>query len=179
MVVTARRSCPSSSSASAQGLTTDEFVVIDGTHIRADPATGCIVVDVQHDHPRTVPFLRRYEQGALNLAAAAGPGWIFRPDVDPDATWARTGAGITYTIAGAVRTTGVPALHPRRCRITWVVHHLTAGTRLDVLAAAAGYKHPRFAAENVHHLVPPPPTDAARTLRDAPAAPHGHPGPAP
>ena len=161
------------------GLTTDDLVVVDGTDIRTDPATGCVVVDVRHDNPRTVAFLRRYEQEALRLAAVAGPGWVFRPDVDPDATWARTGDGINYTIANVVRTTGVQPLHPRRCRITWVVHHLAAGTRLDVLSAAAGYKHPRFAAENVHYLVPPPLADAARTLRDAAVAPHGHPGPAP
>lgn len=59
----------------------------------------------------------------------------------------------------------LPHLEVARLRSTWIAVHLEAGTRLDVLMAAAGLTTPTSIVDLVRHLAPPPPEDAAAQLR--------------
>ena len=60
-----------------------------------------------------------------------------------------------------------PPLTTIRARTIRVCHHLAAGTRVDVLAAAGGFKNGNMGARYAGLLTAPPPNTAAAMLRDA------------
>jgi len=61
----------------------------------------------------------------------------------------------------------VPAIHPGRLRSTWLLEHLAAGTRLDVLMAAAGLSSPASLTDLVAYLTPIADDDAEVLLRQS------------
>jgi hypothetical protein len=92
---------------------------------------GVVMVRVGEPASRIVPVLDRWEDEVARLAATAGDEFL----VGGRST-ARNRAG--HLAASLV----VPYSHPRlsasRLRSTWLVTHLTMGTRLPELARAAG-----------------------------------------
>ncbi len=144
------------------GLGPSDIAGVAGTDVRRDPATGAVSADVTGARPRTVTFLERYEENALHLAATAGQHWIVNPDVDFTPR-TRSALIITNQINEAYTTTDAPRLSVARCRVTWTCHHLAAGTRLDVIATAAGYKDANAVARYAH-FVTPLNTQAAHTM---------------
>ena len=90
-----------------------------------------IAVQVGAPWPRAVPVLAQWEEEVLQLAATAGSEFL----VGGHST-SRNRAG---SLAASLE---VPPGHPRlslpRLRSTWLRHHLSVGTRLPELAAAAG-----------------------------------------
>jgi hypothetical protein len=121
-----------------------------------------VVVHLIGDKPRDVPVLLRWEDPVAALAAEAGAGPIFLPER----------RGITRrqvpNFIARCPTGDAPRLHMNRLRNTWIVHHLSAGTHLGVVAEAAGVdasqliKYQRFATI-------PQPSEARRLLREATA----------
>ncbi len=102
------------------------------------------------------------------LAQRAGDLWILNQDAslprdsgDPQA--------VMRQVIPAQPGTDAPPLLAARCRNTWHLHHLAAGTRFDALmAAAAGYTDGgRSIARLLPYLAPLDPADAARMFRDA------------
>jgi hypothetical protein len=59
-----------------------------------------------------------------------------------------------------------PFLRIDRLRATWIVHHLRSGTRLDVLAAAAGVQASNI-GDYAPYVEPLPDDEAERQLRGA------------
>lgn len=160
------------------GLSAGDMRHVTGTDVTTDPATGTVAVTVRRDgQERAVPVLARYEELVAGLARAAGGLWILNPDVplprdsgDPQA--------VKRQIVPAQPAADAPPLLAARCRNTWLLHHLAAGTRFDALMQAAGYTDGgRSIARLLPALAPDPAADAARMLRDA--TPHGQRRPAP
>ena len=60
---------------------------------------------------------------------------------------------------------GVPALSVSRCRSTWIVDHLNAGTPIPVIAAALGVSSTRFIDDLLEFCQPPADIDRERLLR--------------
>lgn len=80
---------------------------------------------------RVVPVLARWEQVIVDLAASAGDEFLVG------------GRSLAINRAGDLARKfvvghGHPKLSAPRLRSTWLVHHLTVGTRLPELARAAG-----------------------------------------
>lgn len=80
-----------------------------------------------------MPVLARHADLVDEQALHAGERWIVRPDRSP------TVKRISAYIHSQHPDPRLPLLSPSRCRATWIRSHLLAGTRLDVLMAAAGY----------------------------------------
>lgn len=150
------------------GLSASDMRHVAGTDVTTDPASGTTAVTVRRDQQeRTVPVLARYEELVAGLAQAVGGLWILNRDValprdsgDPQA--------VMRQVVPAQPAADAPPLLAARCRNTWLLHHLAAGTRFDALMAAAGYTDGgRSIARLLPALAPLPPADAARMLRDA------------
>ena len=144
------------------GLANADLRTVRGTDVDTGP-DGETVVAAAGRAAREVTVLRRYETLLARLAADAGDGWLLRPGREP-ASRASACAPLQEVRAGK----GVPALTTVRCRTTWLVRHLTAGTRLDVLAAAAGVSGARaLLVDNLRWLPAQDPDLALRALRAA------------
>lgn len=117
------------------GLSTAEIMQTCGTDVvRTDH--GVLTVGVHGPRARLVPVRARYADGLTVLAEQAGPGPLFKPGSP-----GRVGKNaLTNTIAAARRDGDIalPVLTAQRMRATWLVRHLSAGVRPDVLLAAAG-----------------------------------------
>ena len=95
-----------------------------------------------------------------------GGGWAVNPDVDLKSTQSAQHMS-AQPPPGGVGGGDAPPLTTIRARTTRVCHHLAAGTRVDVLAAAGGFKNGNMGARYVGLLTAPPPNTAAAMLRDA------------
>lgn len=65
----------------------------------------------------------------------------------------------------------LPTIEPGRLRSTWLLAHLEAGTRLDILMAAAGVSSPTSIADLLRYLEAPPEAEIRRQLQGLPDAP--------
>ena len=95
---------------------------------------------------------RRYRALLTDLAAAAGDDHLFRPDSDE-----RTGKNAVSNLVTAARRGGnpdLPRLTPQRMRATWLVRHLNAGVRPDVLLRFAGLDDLGSLDRYLRHLAP-------------------------
>lgn len=90
-----------------------------------------VLVQVGPPNARAVPVLAAFEDDVAELAARAGDQFL----VGGTST-CRNRAGELASRIEVPR--GVPRLSVPRLRATWLVHHLTVGTRLPELANAAG-----------------------------------------
>ena len=95
---------------------------------------GAVVVSVGDPSARRVPVLAEWEDDVLNLAATAGREFLIG------------GYSVSRNRAGSIAAwLEVGQSHPRfsapRLRSTWLVTHLTMGTRLPELTHAAGTKY--------------------------------------
>ena len=148
------------------GLGNRDIAHVRGTDIARDPASGAVLVNVRSGPaPRTVPLLARYETEALRLAEAAGDGWFVNPGVSLRGTG--PGPHVHAQSETASPGDGVPPFLTLRARTTWVCHHLAAGTRVDVLAAAGGFKNGNMGARYASLLQPPAADAAIAMLRNA------------
>lgn len=108
------------------GLTGREIVAAKAADL--DIRGNLVLVQVRGENPREVPVLREWEQ--LLRVPRRADGWVFRSGQqggNPNL--------ITDFVSRSHQRLNVQA---RRLRATWLVHHLTVGTRLPVLLAAAG-----------------------------------------
>ena len=127
----------------AAGLTNAQVTSVRGEHItRCDDGTVAVRVPGGGGGWNVIPARARYTQVLLAAAAHRGPDEnVFRADA------VRGGGrnGISNLVDSADRRTGgkpdqVERFTPQRARATWIVRHLDAGTRVDVLMRAAGVK---------------------------------------
>ena len=108
-------------------------------------------VEVAINRPRLVPVLARYRTQVLHLA-----------DGLPRNSYLLTGTRFAHTtksylgdsLAKLDLPPGLPAFNAGRARSTWLLHHLTVGTRVDVLLAAAGIQGTQSLADLLPFLPP-------------------------
>jgi hypothetical protein len=117
-----------------------------------------VLVAVGEPFARRVPVLARWEAEALNLAATAGREFLVG------------GYSTSKNRAGALAAwLVVPNGHPRlsasRLRSTWLVAHLTLGTRLPELARAAGLQGITVLSDLLPHVPVQGEAAAATMLR--------------
>jgi len=93
--------------------------------------TEAVVVRTGPPSPRLVPILRRYEAELVELAAVAGEELL----VGGHTTHRNKASALAARLEVGH---GHPRLSVSRLRSTWLVQHLTVGTRLPELARAAG-----------------------------------------
>jgi hypothetical protein len=94
-------------------------------------ASGVVLVRVGAPRPREVPVLKEFEDELLALAAEAGDEYLVGGHT--------THRNRTNEIVARFEDGhNHPKLEPKRLRSTWIVTHLTLGTRLPELLAAAG-----------------------------------------
>ena len=122
-------------------------VVVDGamTLVRVGPPS-----------PRTLPVTVHWEQEVAELAATAGQEFLVG------------GSSVSRNRASELLSRiEIPPGHPRlslsRLRSTWLCWHLTAGTRLRELVAAAGLQSTATLSD-LFGFVPPLPEDDARCV---------------
>jgi hypothetical protein len=115
-----------------------------------------VLVDVPPPAPRLVPALAEWEDELLELASIAGHdilvGGLGR--WKNKASWA-----LRHYESGP----GRPRLHASRARSTWLLHHLTVGTRLPEFVRAAGVKQVS-SLDGLLGLVQPLSEDARREM---------------
>lgn len=92
---------------------------------------SAVVVRVGEPSARQVPVIRSWESEVLDLAAGAGSEFLIGGrSLAPNRV-----SDLIYRLE---IPRGHPKLSPARLRSTWLVTHLTLGTRLPELARAAG-----------------------------------------
>ena len=121
-------------------------------------ADGVVSVRVGEPAARLEPVLARWEDEVLELAGSAGDEFL----VGGRST-SRNRAGALA--ASLVVPTGHPRLSAGRLRSTWLVHHLTVGTRLPELARAAGLAGVTVLSDLLSFVPAAAPVDADRMLR--------------
>jgi hypothetical protein len=102
--------------------------------VTADDVTSggnAVLVRVGEPMPRLVPVLAGWEDEVLQLSGSAGDEFV----VGGDSTSRNRASALATSIVVAY---GHPSLSASRLRSTWLVTHLTMGTRLPELARAAG-----------------------------------------
>jgi hypothetical protein len=103
---------------------------IRGTDVLIDG--DIVVVDVCSPAPRMVPVLAEFEDELLELASLADDDFLVGGE-------ARTKNKASRALARYESGPGRPRLNGSRARSTWLLRHLTLGTRLPELAKAAGF----------------------------------------
>ena len=92
---------------------------------------GFVIVNVVGKRPRQVPVLADWMDDLLEVISNLSPDeYVFVPG--------RTGSGRNLVNDTVRNTSGVFKSNTFRLRSTWIVHHLTIGTPLKPLMAAAG-----------------------------------------
>jgi hypothetical protein len=119
-----------------------------------------VMVRVGDPSARVVPVLAALEAEVLELAAAAGEEFL----VGGHST-ARNRAG--SLAASIVVAHGHPRFSASRLRSTWLVAHLTMGTRLPELARAAGLQGVTVLSDLLSFVPTLDDEAAARALRGA------------
>jgi hypothetical protein len=132
---------------------------VRGTDVERDGEA--VLVRVGPPVPRQVPVLAEFEQDLLGLAEEAGDGLLIG------------GQSTSKNRASALARRfevghGHPALNASRLRATWLVHHLTVGTRLPELAAAAGLQGTGLFSDLLAFVPALPEEEARRMLRGGP-----------
>jgi hypothetical protein len=121
---------------------------------------GAVSIAVRAPSPRAVVVRAIFENDVLELAKTAGSEFLVG---GKSVSVNRTG----HLVSSLVVPTGHPTLAPARLRSTWLLWHLTAGTRLPELCLAAGLQGPAMLGELLS-LVPPLSSDqATKELRGA------------
>jgi hypothetical protein len=121
--------------------------------------TGVVVrVLVTGEAPRSVPVLDRYEDLLVGLAKPAGDGLL----IGATSTHRNNTSKLTASLK---RGSGHPVLSVPRLRSTWIVEHLTRGTRLPELLAAAGTTRIEPFDDLLVYVRPMEPLVAERMLR--------------
>ncbi len=130
------------------------------TRVRAEDVIsqgGAVLVRVGEPSARLVPILADYEAELVDLAATAGDQFLVGGH-----SLARNRAG---ELASRIEVShATPRFSASRLRSTWLVHHLSIGTRLPELVAAAGLSGatvlsdlleyvPLLATEEAHQLL--------------------------
>ena len=94
---------------------------------------GVVEIAVGEPAPRRVVVLAEWENEVLDLAETAGDGCLIG-----------TRSNARNRVADLTKSLVCPAGHPRlstgRLRSTWLLGHLSAGTRVTELCRAAGLK---------------------------------------
>jgi hypothetical protein len=121
---------------------------------------GALLVRVRVPAARAVPVLADWENEVRELAANAGDEFLVG------------GVSRSRNRAGALTASlKVPPGHPRlsaaRLRSTWLLTHLSAGTRLPELAAAAGLQGVTVLSDLLDAVPQMAEADARRMLRGA------------
>jgi hypothetical protein len=120
------------------GLGSEDVLILRGGDIHV-LAGGAVVAVLRGRRPREVVCRPRYEEGVAAAAERVGPDrFLFRPG-----RTAINKNGVTKFTSWAghpsVGTRGQTLeISTNRARVTWLVHHLNAGTRLKVLLYASG-----------------------------------------
>lgn len=121
-------------------------------------AGGVVLVRVGAPRPREVPVLTEYEDELLALAAEAGDEYLVGGHT--------THRNRTNEIVARFEDGhNHPKLEPKRLRSTWIVTHLTLGTRLPELLAAAGTSRIETFDELLRYVPPMERGAAERMLR--------------
>jgi hypothetical protein len=110
-----------------------------------DRVDGVVLVSVGEPAPRVVPVLAGWEDEVLDLAATDGGEFLVG------------GFSTSKNRAGALAATlvvghGHPRFAASRLRSTWLVTHLTMGTRLPELARAAGLAGVTVLSDLLRHV---------------------------
>ena len=119
---------------------------------------GLVLVRVGEPAARVVPVLVPWEAEVLDLAATAGDEFL----VGGRST-ARNRAG--QLAASLVVGNGHPRFSASRLRSTWLVTHLSAGTRLPELARAAGLTGVTVLSDLLRYVPPVEDDEALEMLR--------------
>lgn len=119
---------------------------------------GIVFVRVGEPVARDVPVLARWELEVLRLAATAGDMFLVGGH-----SLSRNRAGFLACKFQAAQ--GHPQLSAPRLRSTWLVHHLTIGTRLPELAKAAGLAGVTVLSDLLPNVAALDPEQAAVMLR--------------
>jgi hypothetical protein len=117
-----------------------------------------VMVRVGDPSARVVPVLADWEGEVLDLAASAGEEFLVG------------GHSTARNRAGALATSleipsGCPRYSASRMRSTWMVEHLSMGTRMPELARAAGLTGVTVLSDLLPYVAPLPDADAAAILR--------------
>ena len=131
------------------------------TRVRAEDVIGqgdAVLVRVGEPSARLVPVFAQYEAELLDLAATAGDEFLVGGH-----SLARNRAG---ELASRIEVSQVtPRLSASRLRSTWLVHHLSIGTRLPELVAAAGLSGATVLSDLLEYVPPVATEEAHRLLR--------------
>jgi len=140
------------------GLTGDEILHLRGGDVVVD-GNG-VVIAVRRGRKREVPVLQRFADEVARLGAAAGAGLVFVPG---------SSTANDHKVANFVARCpkgDAPDLNVVRLRISWVVHHLTAGTNIVALTRASGITTTQL-AKYASFVSGPGPEEARRQLSEA------------
>jgi hypothetical protein len=133
------------------------------TRVAADDVISrgnVVLVRVGEPSARLVPVLAHYKPELVDLAASAGDEFLVG-----GYSRARNRAG---ELAHRVEVgSATPRLSASRLRSTWLVHHLTLGTRLPELTMAAGLGGATVLSDLLDY-VPPVSTEEAHRLLQGP-----------
>lgn len=124
-----------------------------------------VLVDVQGDRPRTVPVLRQWEPDLIaRVQQLPSDSWAFRENHT---------AFYPNLISNFVDRSKVTVVRPQtqRMRTTWLLVHLSAGTALPSLLAAAGTESLSALDRYLQFLEPEPAGDLRQHLREAGTSP--------
>lgn len=129
-----------------------------GHDIEATPGGGA-TVRIRAPRGRSAPVLDAYAAELLEVAGLVGDGLLAggRREDRRSVT--------THLLTGVVGGADLPGIDPGRLRSTWLVTHLGAGTRLDVLMAAAGLSTATSLADLAVYLDPLDAETTDRLLR--------------
>ena len=117
-----------------------------------------VIVSVGAPVARSVVVRAEWEHEVLDLASGAGGGFLLGGgSVSSNRT--------SHLTDSLVAPTGHPRLVPARLRSTWLLWHLTAGTRLPELCQAAGLKRLNACSDLVVYVAPLGDKEAAELLR--------------
>lgn len=139
------------------GLTAAQVPDVRGEHVVPDGTGGCVVKVFGIEQAwNPVPVRARYAQVLLDAADRCGPGsYLFRSDA-PGGCGRN---GISNLVDRAYRQVGgqparLERFTPQRARATWIVRHLDAGTRVDLLMRAANVQHLDAFDRYVRYMAP-------------------------
>jgi len=139
------------------GLTSDEVCQLRGDDIVRDELG--VVIRVSRGSGRDVPVLRRWEDEVAAIGARAGSGIVFLPHVDI------TKRKVPNFVSRCPKD-DAPTLNMIRLRVTWLVHHISAGTNIVVLTQASGRSVNQVAKYALFAAVPDA-DEARRQLAEA------------
>jgi hypothetical protein len=133
------------------------------TRVRAEDVLvkSAVLIRVGDPAPREVPVLAPWEAAVLDLAETASGEYL----VGGSSTSRNRASALT---ASFVVPLGHPKLSCARLRSTWLLSHLTAGTRLPELASAAGLRGVTVLSDLLPNVPAMDERDAIEMLRGEP-----------